>query len=647
MIAVLLAAWVLAPLLAYGPRVLDDTRLDAGVLGLLAIALVAAFWPQRHGLRTLPGLKLWLGAAVVALLALLFQDRAWSEVVSGLADRAVWLSAGAVLLVAAHARKEDAGRALHFVFVGIAAISYLALVQWLGLDLLGLKPAPNAPPTAFLSNRPQAAELLSVFILAWLGSRQFATPAATLLLLGPAALMTGFYDSNAARLALLAGLGWLCWRERERLLVPAALVLGCFVIGETARVVIPPPFATQEQGEAGLKPWASVEGRSHLYAASLAQAASSPLGMGFGRFEVDYPEWRPLAEQRLSASDYQNVATRRPKTPHSEPLLILLEFGWLGAALMAAGLWRLLRDPQRARWTDAALIGLGIHALVRSPLSDHGPLLALGILLLAARRDPGSAPLAASAARSGKSGSGRLPTAWALAALVAAAAALPAPRQIGGELYVAQRLPLDVEKPASIMEKAVAWRPWDARALGILSVDRSREPDPQLERVRGPLLEALRHDPSDLFALNQLFILDTKRGQSDLGLIWLMRSEQIAPEHPAVRTNRTLLQREVADFHRISGTQMLAEQLPGAHQHLLLSQLWTAMAEMREGEVLKAQKALRAAAVYSQSDRALLERVARDPELSEQKVRATLERVAPVDEHRYLGRVLDAAAPND
>ena len=81
-------------------------------------------------------------------------------------------------------------------------------------------------------------------------------------------------------------------------------------------------------------------------------------------------------------------------------------------------------------------------------------------------------------------------------------------------------------------------------------------------------------DPSDLFALNQLFILDTKRGQSDLGLIWLMRSEQIAPEHPAVRTNRTLLQREVADFHRISGTQMLAEQLPGAHQHLLLSQLW-------------------------------------------------------------------------
>ena len=67
------------------------------------------------------------------------------------------------------------------------------------------------------------------------------------------------------------------------------------------------------------------------------------------------------------------------------------------------------------------------------------------------------------------------------------------------------------------------------------------------------------------------------------------------------------------------------------------------MAEIRDGEASKAQTALRAAAVYSQTDRALLERIARDEELTESKVRATLERVAPVDEHRYLGRLATEA----
>lgn len=636
MIAALLAAWVLAPLLAYGPRVLDDTRLDSGVLGLIALALCALSWRERRRLRSLPGLGAWLAAATIALIALLFQDRAWSEVVGGIADRAVWFSAGAVLMLAAHFRKELEG-AWTGIFAGIAITGWLALLQLAGLDLLGLKPASDAPPTGFSSNRPQAAELATVFVLAFLGWRRPAGWGSWIAWIAPAALLAGYLDSTAARLALLAGLGVLLWRHRESLMVPVTLVAALFLVGETVRVIAPPPFATQEEGEAGLQPWASVEGRSHLYSAGIGKAARSPLGLGYGRFEVDYPEWRPLAEQRLSASNYENVATRRPKTPHSEPLLVVLEFGWLGALLIGFGLWRVVRDHARARWTDPALMAIAVHALVRSPLSDHGVLLALTMLLLAARENHPPA----TNAHPGR------PLAWALGLLVAVVGVLPAPSQIGGELAVARRLPLDEEKPVEIMESAVAWRPWDARALGILSVDRSREAEPVLERVRNPLLEALRHDPSDLFALNQLFILDTKRGQSDLGLIWLMRSEQIAPEHPAVRTNRTLLQREVAEFHRIAGTRMLSEQIPGAQHHLLLSQLWTAMAEVRDGETREAQKALRAAAIYSQAHRALLERLARDEQLSEAKLRATVERVAPADEHRYLGRVLTPSGGSD
>lgn len=642
MIRALLAAWVLVPLFAYRPRVLDDTRLDSGVLALLGLGLVCATWSRRKGMRAPQGSLAWLFGLLFALLILLFQNRGWTELLGGMADRAMWLSAGAVLVLAASFRKELDG-AWQGVFLGIAASAWLAVLQLLGLDVLGLLPAPNAPATGVLSNRPQAAELWSVFLVAALAWRPPQNAARGLGMLAPAALMAGYLDATAARLALLVGLGLLVWQHRDRL-VPAAVVASLFLGGELVRVVSAPAFTTQEAGEAGLQPWASTKGRSVMYQAMLAKAATSPLGMGFGRFETDYPEWRPLEEQRMSASNYENISSRRPKTPHSEPLLFLLEFGWFGSVLMAVGLFGLLRDPNRARWTNPALAALAVHILVRSPLSDNGPLLAFAVLLLAARRSESE-----SAQTRERAPAGFLPglrknvSPWAVAGGLAVVSALPAPSQIVGELAVAARLPLDQAQPASVLERAVAWRPWDARALGILSVDRSRESEPTLEGVRGPLLQALRYDSTDLFALNQLFILDTKRGEGDLGLFWLMRAEQLSPEHPAVQINRTLLQREVAEFHRIAGTKMLAEQVPGAHQHLLLAQLWLAMKEIREANPVKAAKALRAASVYSQADRSLLERVARDPELSESKVRAVIEKLVPADELRYLGPIPPAS----
>jgi hypothetical protein len=642
LIRALLAVWVLAPLFAYGPRVLDDTRLDGGVLALIALGLAAAAWSRRQSLRAPQGSLAWLLGLLFALLILFFQDRGWTELLGGLADRALWFSAGAVLVMAANFHQQ-LERAWQGIFLGIAASAWLAVLQLLGLDLFGLLPAPDAPATAVFSNRPQAAEMWSVFLIAALAWRPPQHAASWLGMLAPAALMAGYLDSTAARLALLLGLGLLVWQQRDRLL-PAAVLACLFLSGELVRVVSAPAFTTQEAGEAGLQPWASTKGRSVMYQAMLAKTATSPLGMGLGRFETDYPEWRPLEEQRMSTSNYENISSRRPKTPHSEPLLFLLEFGWLGAALMAAGLFRLLRDPTRARWTDPALAALAVHLLVRSPLSDNGPLLAFAVLLLAARRSELAQAPARTATPLGVLDGlrGRVP-AWAVVGSLALVGALPAPSQIVGELAVAARLPLDRTQPAAVLERAVAWRPWDARALGILSVDRSREANPTLEGVRGPLLQALRYDSTDLFALNQLFILDTKRGEGDLGLFWLMRAEQLSPEHPAVQINRTLLQREVAEFHRLAGTKMLAEQIPGAHNHLLLAQLWLAMKEIREAEPVKAAKALRAASVYSQTDRALLERVARDPELSESKVRAVVEKLVPADELRYLGPLPAAA----
>jgi hypothetical protein len=616
---------------------LDDTRLDGGVLAFLGLGLLAATWSRRQCIQAPQGSFAWLLGLLFAGLILVFQDRNWTELVGGLADRALWLSAGAVLVLAASFRRELDG-AWQGIFVGIAASAWLAVLQLLGLDLFGLLPAPDSPATGVFSNRPQAAEMWSVFLVAALAWRPPKQAASWLGLLAPAALMAGYLDSTAARLALLVGLGLLAWQHRDRL-VPVAVVASLFLGGELVRVVSAPAFTTQEAGEAGFQPWASTQGRSVMYQAMLAKTASSPLGMGLGRFETDYPEWRPLEEQRMSASNYENISSRRPKTPHSEPLLFLLEFGWFGSLLMAAGLIALMRDPCRARWTNPALAALAVHLLVRSPLSDNGPVLAFSVLLLAARRSEPSAEASESKALGGAwlRGLRTRVSPWAVAASLAVVGALPAPSQIVGELAVAARLPLDQAQPASVLERAVAWRPWDARALGILSVDRSREEEPTLDGVRSPLLQALRYDSTDLFALNQLFILDTKRGEGDLGLFWLMRAEQLSPEHPAVRTNRTLLQHELAEFHRIAGTRMLAEQTPGAHQHLLLAQLWLAMREIRDANQSKAAKALRAASVYSQANRALLERVARDPELNESMVRAVVEKLAPADELRYLG----------
>lgn len=625
MSSLLLAAWALVPLFAYGPRVLDDSRLDGGLMALVAAATVAAVWPDRGRLRAPRGSLLLLAGLGLGLLPLI--GTPWAQVVGGLADRAPWLAAGAVLVVATH-RKVDLERAWTAVLLGGALASAVALLQLIGLDLFGLKSLPESPPTGFWSNRPQAVEWMTLLVL--VGAARLPLPRGAgpgprpalrwLLLLGPAALLCGYLDVTAARLALPAGLAWLAWRARERL-APALALLLLFAGGELVRVAAPPPFATRDVGEAGVGPWASTEGRAWMYGAGIAKAAHTPLGIGLGRFERDYPEWRPAEERRMSASDYENVATRRPKTPHSEPLLLLLELGWLGALLVAAGLLRLLRDPARARWTNPALLALGVFALVRAPLSDGGPALALAVLLLAARRRDAIAEAMAET----RPGGSRLPAlAWPSCAALAVLAVLPAPAQLVGEWTVARRIPLDEEKPPALLETAVAWRPWDSRAWNLLAVDRSRQPDAEPEAIVAALEQSLRHDPTDLYALTARFKVEMERGRETEALALLGRAEQIAPQHPAVRGNRTAYMRVLADAHRLRGLELLEQQNAAARPHMERAQLWRAMAAIRDGDTRTAAKALRAAAVYAASQQGLIERVANDPELDEARVRALL-----------------------
>lgn len=655
--AALLAACVLVPLFLGFPRVLDDSRLDGGVLGLLVlVATGLALWRRPATASAsagfgksiaMPAGSGWILTAF-ALGGFALFGLPWNWVVSGLADRMPLLAAWA-LMVLAYSFAHQLNQTWRWLFRGCAVAAGYNLLQLLGWDPLGLAPAPDLPPTMPMAGRAHAAELLTVFVVAGAAWHSFTATRQSighwLLLFGPAAFMAGYFDLTAGRLAMVLGLAWLVWQQRHKL-APAAMLLALFVSGETTRMISAPPFAVQDEGESGLPAWASVEGRSYLYQACLSKASSDVAGIGWGRFERDYPRWRSQAEQELSSSNYENITSRRPKTPHSEPLLILVESGWLGLAAAGIGVALLLFSAgpggRRMRWTTPAIAALAVHAAVRSPFSDNGPLLALSAVLFAQH----------AAARFGLSGQSEesapsaalhspstpwvwrwippmfQPRAWIFLGLVSVVAVLPAPAQFFGELAVANRIPLTEEQPPEVLEKAVEWRAWDSRAWGLLAVDYSRV-DENPRRVEHALSQALYYDPTDLWALNSFFKLEMTRARVESALQLLAIAEAYSPQHPAIRANRTTYLRSRADHHRLNGLGRMKQNQAGAHVELRLAQLFKAIADIRDGSVAECRKALKAAAFYSKDNKGLIERIARAEELTESKVHALLIQVQP------------------
>ncbi len=626
------ATWILLPLAFWWPWVLDDTRLDGALLSLLAALALGLSWRQRAQWRLPAGALLLVVGLAIGLAGLV--GTPWPQVVGGLADRAPWLAA-LVVLGLAYSFPDHQRRGPRWILAGAALCAWYGVVQMLGWDPLQLKPTADSPPTAPLPGRAHASEFYGVVLVAGASLLPWVQRRWWFGALLPLAFLSGYFGLMASRLALPLGLG-LVWKRQRALLLPLCLLLAGQAAGELSRVLQAPPHTVRDAGEAGLPPWASIRGRSLLYGAGLQHAASHPLGIGLGRFEGDYPYWRPLEEQRLSSSDYRNVATRRPKTPHNEVLLLLVELGWLGSALLGWGLWRLLRRADRARWTDPALAALLVYSLVRSPLSDNTPVLALAALLLAQRRATGS-PIPVRPTDRPASPAAATPVAESAAArtnahLVAPVALigcallalLPAPSQLVAEVQVARRVRFGLDQPAdpALLQSALTWRPWDSRAAGLLAVDRSHQPGADPDQIRQALDQALRHDPADLFALTKLFKALMESGLEVPALRLLAQAEGFAPEHPAVRANRTLYIRAKADVYRMRGIEALRNGGNGSHTDMWLAQILRALAAARDGDVETARKAIQAAAIYSPGQRGRLERVARDPELNEAKVRA-------------------------
>ena len=654
-VLLLLAAAVLVPACLWVPAAPHDPELDGGALGLLVFVLLLLLRPAEIA----PGGGWFLGALAAGALPLLLgpapipltgEDHArifaTVPVLGGLVERSS-LVAGILLLTAAVAAGRRGlaweGPVFRSVVLCAVLLSAYGLLQAAGLDPLGWRPDPASPPTAPLAHLHHAAEFLSPALILGLAfggpwrRKEGWRPSSFLLLLP--ALHLGYLGVLAARLSLPLGLAWACRRDRR--LVPAALLLlACFGLGEGLREATAPAWAgggapaaeaaapgeeAPTEAAAGLLP-SSARVRLLLWKATLGRMAEAPLGIGLGRFPLEYPWWRDPEEFRISSHDFRDPAVPRPANPHQEFLLLGVETGWLGLLLFLAGAWKALRRPGRAAWGTAPLLALGVHALVRAPWSDHPAALALTALLLAAGPLPETALLP-------RDGAGRLRRRALQAVLLAlgtAVAAASVPR-LGGELALARRLRALEEGRTELeaSEAAACWRPWDPLAWSLVAADRSARPEADPARVREALDRGKEADPADLGILTKLFRLEMEApgGNRARALGLLSLAEVLAPRHPAVRHNRTALIRAEAEARERRGREAFPD--PSMRTQFLLQHLLLALAAVREGDSGSCRAELSAAAKYDSPLRARIERLARSPDPDPAAVHALVLEAAP------------------
>ena len=605
-----------------------------------------------------------------------------------------------VVAAAAAARPRAFERALPWILGGVFLAAGYGLLQRLGADPLGWRPEADSPPTAPLAGTNHAAELL---LLALVSAAAWPAPGRgrwLWLAALPAAFHAGLLGVTAFRIGLPLGLAGAGWRDRGRVL-PAALILVAAAAGEAGGALAggqaePAADAVAAVPEVAATSSSEIRWLTHLDV--VGKALRTPLGVGLGRFETDYPLWRSAETLRAASHGYTTPETPVHKDPHDEPLLLLIECGWLGGLMALAGLVVLLRRPDRQPWCSAPLLALAVPVLVRAPLSDNPPALAFAAMLAGAvvlRSRPPADAAAPGAASPPEAAPG--PPAPFLPRLglpsLALLAALAAPAQIGGEAAVASHF----RAPGgSALQAAVQWRPWDSRAWDFLAVQQAAA-GAGLDEVRRTLQQALRHDPGDLFALDSLFTLELEAGRYPEALDALARAEQAAPGHPAVTDKRawmrerlpaevvrqvaagdflralnslteaeglapeapavvaarTSLYRAWAASHRNAASALIQEAAEGRdfdaasslkmRQHFLLAHLFDALAHAREGRAEDCRAALGAAATYADAQRGLVQRTARRQDLDEELVRVLLLRFDPGLE-KWLGSAAGGAA---
>jgi len=615
-----LASAVLGPLLAWHPGVLDDARLDGGVLGLLALVPLVLATLRGPGPAWVPGTGAFLAGLALALVPL--AGRPVAEVVGGLADRAPLLSAWA-LVAAAAALRPNPRRLLAPLLWGAAAVSAVAFLVRFVADPFGWLPYPEAPPVAPWTAVPHVGEFVTPLLVAWAallaregnrpasaaGARRGAALPATLL-----AFHAGFLGSLAAIVSLAVGLGWVALRRPEARRAAAGIGLA-FLLGLGAARLAPSVEAPSTPGleTPALPPSLAI--RVALAEAAARKVAATPLGIGLGRFEADYPTWRSREEARLTSNDWRDRNYRTPKTVHDDPLQLLLEAGWFGGALLLAAFlvaWR-----RAAPWFTAPALAFGVHVVVRAPILDDPPALALLAVLLGAALAGAPRPL-------GTHGRRATVVAWGLALF----GALPGPSQVVGEVEVARALRPGVDS-AGLLARATRARPWDPRAweiraLGYMAAGR-------WDAARRCLTAALTRSPNGVAAWTAMAQLEMSDPAGDplAALAALRRAEALAAHHPAVRDARRRWLSAHLDALEEGAAERAAAGDPSASDWLLLARLVEAWLAVVEDHPDEARSALYQAAAFGGPARARLERLATREGLDEETMEAVVRTLYP------------------
>lgn len=621
---------MLIPLLSYSNYRLDEPRADGALFSFLVLAFALyTFWQQRQ-LRVVAGSRL-LGAAtllgILPLVLMASESYGWAPSLAGLADRAPLLSAWVFFCALASWPQFDKQWLLRTLLVVGAAASLYAIPQAFGWNPPGWEPLlsfPSFPYAGIIHAVEVVLPLLLLALAALPLLRQ--SPRLWLFTVAPMAFHVGLIGSNAGRLGLLAG-GAVLFRAMPARRAGLAIAVTLVVLGELSRSLSGAVghhtgdiFATTERI------------RPSMYADGLQHAATTPLGIGVGKFQTDFPEWRSEETSRILSHDWSIVEHRTPKTIHSEPLLALLEFGWLGTALLLAGLWRLWRLRQSGQRSEAifdttpAWLALLVSAAIRSPFTDNPVALALAALLLGLDLQNALAARAQVQAMPMPKWRAALPMVAVLG--LATIACRPAWSQWRGEQLLVAAIQ-DEDRFNEHLIAATEARPWDTQSwvlLGSYYIARER-----WDWARDCFKEALWHDATNLPALTALIRIEMDapdRNEADL-VVWLARAEQFAAKNKAVVGARVIwLQAHHSRFQK-EAVRRVEQGLPGAGPWWAATFMAEAQIAAAQGRVDAARNALFRASATVPMLKGLVERTARQQDLDQQTIGRLTRRVFP------------------
>lgn len=621
---------MLIPLLSYSNDRLDEPRADGAVFSFLAFAFAAfTLWQQRQ-LRVVTGSRFLAAATVFGILPLFLSaqgDNGWAPSLGGLADRAPLLSAWVLVCALVSWPQLDKQWLVRALVVVGAAASLYALPQAFGWNPPGWEPMTRIPsfPYAGIIHAVEVVLPLLFLALAVLPTLEKA-PRLWLCTVVPLALHVGVIGSNAGRLGLLAG-GLVLLRAVPARRAGLAIAVTLVILGELGRAL---------GGASGLNTGdlfsVGATERPSMYSDAIQHAATTPLGIGIGRFQTSYPAWRSEETARILSNDWTIGVQRKPKTIHSEPLMMLLEFGWIGSLLLLAGLWRLWKQRQTGARADAifdttpAWLALLVSAAVRSPFTDNPVALALAALLLGVDLQAARATQAAYGIATQKR--------WRLAVPIFAVlgfgllAVRPAWAQWRGEQLLVATLRDEAHLNENLLA-ATEVRPWDTQSWVLLGSFYLAHED--WNWARDCFYEALWYDATNLPALIALMRVEMQAPDADEGKLvaLLARAEQFAPKNKAVvETRITWLRAHHSRFQR-EAVHRVEQGLPGAGLWWAATFLAEAQIAAAEGRKEDAHNALFRASSLVPRSKGLVERTARQENLEQQTIGRLTRKVFP------------------